>query len=248
MLIDADMIVTRPLTPLIERAADGTRRRVRDRQQRFCRRTGASCSTSARPSPAPTSPPGSSFFGGASGAEVLGCSTSASAGSTSSSPSGAATSASYPFLLRRPGRAQRDPRHPRRPERVEALDQRLAADAAVSRPADRRRAHAALRLPRRDRALRAPPVRAQAVARADLPRRLLPAPAAAAGCRRRRRDPAPGGDVAAADANGRRARRLERARVNAVDFLRWHLRRSRCRGRSRSRVEDLRRRRAARAP
>ena len=91
VLIDADMIVTRPLAELIDPAAEGARRGIRERQPPLRRRMGRA----ARPRPGTAAAlrllgtgrvraarPGTTFCA---------CSTTASTGSTSSSPSPAET-------------------------------------------------------------------------------------------------------------------------------------------------------------
>ena len=101
------------------------------------------------------------------------------------------------------------------------FDPRLSASPPFTRPAGRRRARPALRLRRRGRALRRPPLARQTVARADPPRRLL-APAAPAAGRRGARDQGPRAPDPAA--LPRRAARLRRAhphqRARAVSLPR----------------------------
>ena len=125
VLLDADLVVTRPLTDLIEareRAAGGVSQP--DRQVR------AGMGRAARPRD-----------GAAARLPELGrdlrraLARGRGARPDAGTPAGgrlrahplAARPAGVRVHVRRPGRLQRDPRHPDRPERVVALDQRLAA-------------------------------------------------------------------------------------------------------------------------
>ena len=175
MLIDVDMVVTRPLTPLIERAAADRVRRLQGQHRPLRRRVGRAARTSADAAPARTSPPGSSSLGGAAGREVLRpLARPPGAGSTTSAPTFDRDVARLSVPLPRPGRPQRDPLHARSSaDRIVTLDAAPRPHPPFRGLRMHRRGRPALRPPRRHRALRDPPVRPQAVARADVPRDLL---------------------------------------------------------------------------
>ena len=214
VLIDADMIVTRPLARADRaRPRDERGGRVRERHATASSPSGASCSSSARPRRRPLRLLGPGRARRRDGApRCSSCSTTASTGSTSSARFYGRNDADYAFRLSRAGRAQRDPAPPRRPGRGRvALRAPAGAEPAVRRPAAALERDAALRLRGRRRALRAAPLPAQAVARADVPRHLLAAAGQAAARRRRARSALSRARRAAADAQ-RRAR-LARAQA-----------------------------------
>ena len=207
VLIDVDMVVTRPLTPLIERAAEGRVVVFKDNMDRFDPRWGPALDLGlARRRPYVSS--GLVVLGGETGARgpsPLG---------RSPAPGGLRAlllrrgRARLPVPLPRPGHPQRGPQHPRRARARGHTRQAPRPHAAVPPAAGHRRGRAAVRLRRRHRALRHPPVRAQALARADVPRDLLAAAQPAlAGAGRARETPGARGPAA----NAKRARRQARA-------------------------------------
>jgi hypothetical protein len=244
VLVDADMIVTRSLGDLIERAASGRVIAFRDRQQRFFAEWGALLGLgAARPGPYVSS--GLVFCGGAIGRRVLELLDECQARVDFELTFWRRNVRGYPFLY-----ADQDVLNAilatrGEPERIEALDERLAATPPFRglRVTDER----SLRCAYRNDA--APYVVHQYVRKpwleatyhgvySRLLRRLLIAD-----------------DVAVRPPQARiplRMRtgalaRAERARVNAIDFLRWHLG-DRLPGPIATRVEDLRRLRGAGSP
>ena len=141
---------------------------VRERQRSLRSPSGGSCSASGRARRGPTSPRASSVARAAlrrGGARADG--RPARTGSTSSAPSGGGTTTTTRSCYARPGRAQRDPRDRGRAPRGSSpstIGWRPSPPFAGLQVVDERRA--ALRLRGRGGALRAPPLRRQAVARA----------------------------------------------------------------------------------
>ena len=221
VLIDADMIVTRPLAELIERAAERPRRRVREQPRPLRARVGRAARPRRARRRAPTSPRASSSLGGELGGRgAAPARRSPAPRSTSSAPGSARDEPGYPFLYPRPGRAQRDPRHAvADDELVVALDprsRRIRPIAGCGSPTRRRCAA-------RTRTAPSPTSSTstwQALADTDVPRRLLAACCAACWL---------GDDVAVSSPRlgplrMRRAggRRSSASAVDVIDLARWH--------------------------
>ena len=200
VLIDVDMIATRSLGPLIERAAAGSVIAVADPQQRFFAEWGELFDLGpARPGPYVSS--GLVACGGELGERVLRAAREGRRRGRLRAHVLEGERPRLPVPLRRPGRAERDPGDGGRARAGGDPRPPARGHPAVPRPADRRREQPLLRLRRRDQPLRRPPVRPQAVDRADLRRRLLTAPAASAH-RRRARGPRAGRGDPPAPARG----------------------------------------------
>jgi hypothetical protein len=244
VLVDADMVVTRSLGGLIERAATGRLIAFRDRQQRFFAEWGELLGLgAARPGPYVSS--GLVFCGGAAGRRVLELLDERQARVDFELTFWRRNVRGYPFLY-----ADQDVLNAilatrGKPELIEALDERLAATPPFRglRIADER----SLRCAYRDQA--APYVVHQYVRKpwleetyhgvySRLLRRLLIAD-----------------DVAVRPPQARIPLRMrtgalagaERARVNTIDFLRWHFG-DRLPRPIATRVEDLRRLRGTQSP
>ena len=243
VLVDTDMIVTKPLTPLIERAAAGHTVAFKDRQQRYCDGWGELLGLGAS-SPGPYVSSGLVFFGPESGREILELLDERQRRVDFELTFWRQNVRDYPFRY-----ADQDVLNAilstRADSQLEALDEQLAATPPFR--GLRITNHRTLACAYRDET--EPYVLHQYVRKpwleatyngvySQLLRRLLVA-----------------GDTAVRPAEetlplrmrtGGRAR-AERARINAVDFLRWHLG-DRLPQPIANRVEDLRRLRAADAP
>ena len=237
VLVDADMVIARPLDELIDRAAGGRVIAFRDRQQRFFSEWGDLLGLgTARPGPYVSS--GLVFCGGSTGRRVLELLDERQSRVDFELTFWRRNVRGYPFLY-----ADQDVLNAilatrEEPERVEALDHRLAATPPFRglRIGDER----TLRCAYRDGA--EPYVIHQYVRKpwleatyhgvySRLLRRLLIADDVAVR--------PPQARIPLRMRTGARAR-IERARVNATDFLRWHLG-DRLPRPIATRVEDLRR-------
>ena len=247
VLVDADMIVTRSLSELIERAARRSGDRVPRPPAALLSAIGASCSDLGTAAPAPYVSSGLVFCGGPTGRRVLELLDERQRAGRLRAHLLAPQRPRLPVPLRRPGRPQRDPRHrataPTGPSHSTSGSRRHRRTAACGSPTRARCAAPIATAPSPTSCT------SSCASRGSRPPTTASTRGCCGGCSIAD-DVAvrpPRGADPAADADRRAALALSAPASTRADFLRWHLG-DRLPRPIATRVEDLRRPRETPSP